>query len=180
VLDTTITDDSRPKSGRRTGVASLALRICAILLLALCCGASSGDEVHLSPRFRTVYIREMSDGLDQHLASRLSNAHVLWVVLDPASADAIITDSLDETFWTWLQRTYPPAKTAPAAESTRENPAVSTGQPVRKRGTVFLVDPRQRLVLWSTYELPKNASPAELDRSASRITGQLKAILPKK
>jgi hypothetical protein len=149
-------------------------------LLALCCAALSGNEVHLSPRFRTVYIREMSDGLDQHLASRLSNAHILWVVLDPASADAILTDSLDETFWTWLQRTYPPAKAAPTAEGTRENPVVNVGQPVRKRGTVFLVDPRQRLVLWSTYDLPKNASPAELDRSANRIAGQLKAILPKK
>jgi hypothetical protein len=30
-------------------------------------------------------------------------------------------------------------------------------------------------VLWSTYEMPKNASPAELDHAASRITNQLRS-----
>jgi len=29
-------------------------------------------------------------------------------------------------------------------------------------------------VLWSTYELPKNSSPSEMDRSATRVANQLK------
>ena len=50
----------------------------------------------------------------------------------------------------------------------------------RQRGTIFLIDPRKRVVLWSTYELPKNSSPAELDRSATRISNQLRIAFGKK
>jgi hypothetical protein len=127
----------------------------------------------------------MSNALDQHLASRLSNANVFWVVLEPKNADAVITDSLDDSFWAWMQRNYPrpgaAAAPAPAPEGTR---GLSLRRDVptagRQRGTIFLVDPRNRVVLWSTYELPRNGSPTELDHSANRITNQLKAAFAKK
>jgi len=128
----------------------------------------------------------MSNALDQHLASRLTSAHVLWVVLEPKSADAVLTDTLDDSFWSWLEKTYPPASSAGAAGAPAPSGVRAGGlrreveAGTRQRGTVFLVDPRTRLVLWSTYELPRNASPAELDRAATRITNQLKAAFGKK
>jgi hypothetical protein len=140
-----------------------------------------GDEARLSPRFRTVYLLEMSDALDQHIASRLSNTGVLWVVLDPSNADAVLTDSVNGAFWTWLQRTYPTANGKAVSDGPRESAALQgAASTSRRRGTVFLVDPRKRLVLWSTYEMPKNASPAELDHAASRITSQLRSAFGKK
>src|SRR5262249_11731487 len=127
-------------------------------------------------RFRTVYILQMSNALDQHLASRLSNIRALWVVLDPASADAVLTDSVDAAFWTWMQRTYPPGNGGLLADTARSGGLTHDVPPGgNHRGTVFLVDPRKRVVLWSAYELAKNASPTELDHAASRIANQLKA-----
>ena len=86
----------------------LPMRTAGVVFAALLSVAMFGDEAHPSPRFRTVYILEMADALDQHIASRLSSAGVLWVVLDPANADTVLTDAIDAAFWTWLQRTYPP------------------------------------------------------------------------
>jgi hypothetical protein len=150
------------------------MKISGCILAAALCVSVLGQQSRLSPsRFRSVYILEMSNSLDQHLASRISSSHVLSVVLDPASADAVLTDTLDAAFWTWMQRTYPPGISEPAEARgggpTHDNPPAG-GQ----RGTVFLVDPRRRVVLWSAYDLPKNSSPAGLDRTASRITNQLK------
>jgi hypothetical protein len=150
----------------RTHLVTLTILFCTLLF---------GDDYRLSPRFRTVYIVSMANSLDQHLASRLTSGRVLWVVLEPASADAVLTDTLDESFWNWLARNYP----APAGSATsggNRGTAFGDANPPsgRHRGTVFLVDPRTRLVLWSTYDLPKNLSPDELDRTASRISGLLK------
>ena len=118
----------------------------------------------------------MTSGLEQHLASRLTSAHVLWVVLEPASADAVLTDNIDENFWAWLARTYPPAEGAPATvRGSRYNNENASN--AKQRGTIFLVDPRRRVVLWSVYELPRNSSSAELDRSAARITNQLRTAV---
>jgi len=147
--------------------------------LILICGLAANSQPRLSPRFQTVYILSMSDSLDQHLASRLTSNHVLWVVLQAPSADAVLTDSLDEHFWSWLDQTYPaPAGSAsysPSATNRSDHPAN-----LRHRGTIFMVDPRKRVVLWSTYELPRNSSSTEMDRSAARITNQLKAAFGKK
>jgi len=154
------------------------MRASAIILIALFCGSVLGDEYHLSPRFRTVYIMSMTNSLDQHLASRLTSGRVLWVVLDPASADAVLTDNVDDTFWNWLARTYPAA----GGSGNNYNGAnrADNAQPLKHRGTIFLVDPRRRLILWSVYELPKNASPNELDHSAARVTNQLRTAFGKK
>ena len=154
------------------------MRVSFFVFLALLCGQSFAQDHRLSPRFRTTYIAPMSSGLDQHLASRLTSAHVLWIVLEPGSADAVLTDSVDESFWAWLARTYPAAQGASAGVRGSgyqgDNPALGNPSGGKNRGTVFLVDPRRRVVLWSCYELPKNSSSVELDRSAARITNQLR------
>jgi len=154
------------------------MRIHCLTSLALLCGLSAASQPHLSPRFQTVFILSMPDSLDQHLASRLTSGHVLWVVLQPASADAVLTESLAEDFWSWLDRTYPQPAGTPA---DYRNLANQSGYPptARRRGTIFLVDPRKRIVLWSTYDLPRNSSPSELDRTAGRITNQLRMAFKK-
>jgi hypothetical protein len=151
--------------------------ILLLLLFLLTPGAVA--QGNLSPRFQTVYILSMANAMDQHLASRLTSGHVLWVVLQPSSADAVLTDSLGDDFWTWLDRNYPAAGGSAAPEPSVSNVS-DYSSPARHRGTIFLVDPRKRLVLWSTYELPKDSSPASLDRSATRICTQLRMAFGKK
>ncbi len=43
----------------------------------------------------------------------------------------------------------------------------------RAKGTLFLVDPHSRLVLWSIYAQPKDGSPVELDRTAAFIANRI-------
>jgi len=50
----------------------------------------------------------------------------------------------------------------------------------RSKGTVFLVDAHKRVVLWSIYEVPKNSSSNEMDRTAARIASRLKHEIGKK
>jgi hypothetical protein len=157
------------------------MRIQLALLAAALCSLVSGDETRLSPRFQTVYIMEMANAFDQHLASRLTNAHVLWVVLDPKHADAVMTESLDDSFLSWMHTTYPPAAGS-AAASDASSAAIRKNAQVgeHRRGTVFLVDPRNKLVLWSYYESPRNSSPEEADRIATRIAADLKIAFGRK
>jgi hypothetical protein len=144
------------------------------------CALSGGDYRDLS-KVRTVYILGMSYGLDQFLANRLTNSGVLWVVLDPARADAIMTDKLDEGFWTWLNARYPLSSRAPMPESRDDLRSKNVIGPTgRIRGTVFLVDPKSRLVLWSSYDQAKKASADELDGVAMRVTKRLTNSLGEK
>jgi hypothetical protein len=57
-----------------------------------------------------------------------------------------------------------------------ENPA-SSSSVGRSRGTVFLVETKSRQVVWSTYDLPRDATSKELDRIASAIVSRLKKDL---
>lgn len=51
----------------------------------------------------------------------------------------------------------------------------------RGRGNFFVVDRNSRIVLWSVYERPRNSTPAELTKTASKVVKQLKGDLtPKK
>ena len=122
----------------------------------------------------------MANALDQYLASRLTSGRVLWVVLEPPSADAVLTDTVDDAFWSWLARTYPPAAGASTSAANRDT-ALRRDTPTNPhRGMVFLVDPRSRVVIWSAYQLPKSSAPGEMDHAALLITNQLKAAFAKK
>jgi hypothetical protein len=169
------------------------MRIQTLIPIAalLMCAPLIAVDGKLSPRFRTVYILEMTNGLDQHLSNRLTSSRVMWVVLEPASADAVLTESLDEAFWSWLARTYPrpgaAAPAAPGANATETTPAAPQGgrgpspamASFKRAGMVFLVDPRTRVVLWSAWENPKNPSAIQLGHTAERIANQLKAAFEK-
>lgn len=153
------------------------MRFDSILLPVLLCGLAAGGQSQLPSRYQTVFIRSMANALDEHLASRLTSNRVMWVVLQPWNADAVITDSLDDDFWNWLEQTYPAAAKAEHSQTGLRGYGYSSG---RHSGTIFLVDPRTRLVLWSIYELPRGSSPAELERSATRITTQLRIAFGKR
>ena len=149
-------------------------------VIALLCASLFGANAQISPRFRTVYILGMANSLDQYLASRLTSGRVLWVVLEPPSADAVLTDTLDDAFWTWLARTYPPAAGASTPAANRDTASHRDSPTSAHRGMVFLVDPRSRVVIWSAYQLPKSSAPSEMDRVATQFTNQLKAAFGKK
>jgi hypothetical protein len=156
------------------------MKIRTILLTAAFCQATlcGGDFRELS-RVHSVYIVGMSNALDQFLANRLTSSDVLSVVLDPAKSDAILTDKLDAPFWEWLSTYFPLSGKNPSRKEHSRSMNVSrTNGGVR--GTVFLIDPRSSLVLWSTYERVGSLSPNDLDQAATHITARLKLSLQKK
>jgi len=77
------------------------------------------------------------------------------VVLDPARADAILTDRLDEEFWKWSNMRYPASRTSPPTAD----------------------DPRPKL--WSAYDQARKGSPDEMDQVAARVTRRLVATVGK-
>ena len=148
---------------------------------------------------QSVYVMQMSRGMDQYLANRLTNDHIFRVVTDPKVADAILTDHIGETFEeqldTLLPSPEPVKKVAPVTPppASKDKPSIllpldpdAKLPPVRStfgasRGTVFLVDPKSHQVLWSTFDPPKASDSKEMDRTASDIVSRLKKDLnPKK
>jgi hypothetical protein len=155
------------------------MKKCLPAFAALLCTLAASGQALLSPRFKTVYILSMSNSMDEYLASRLTSSRVLWVVHQASSADTVLTDTLNENFWTWLERSYGPAGATPADAADM---GYNRGSSLLNRhsGTIFLVDPRRKVVLWSNFALPKNSSPDELDRTAARIANQLKSAFVSK
>jgi hypothetical protein len=50
----------------------------------------------------------------------------------------------------------------------------------RAKGTLFLVDAKSKEVVWSTYDVPKDATSKQMDRTATDIVSRLKRDLKKK
>jgi hypothetical protein len=50
----------------------------------------------------------------------------------------------------------------------------------RAKGTLFLVDAKSKEVVWSTYDLPKDTTSNQMDRTANDIVSRLKRDLKKK
>jgi hypothetical protein len=149
-----------------------------ILIIALLCSTLSGGEFHLQLKTRTVYIVPMANGLDRHLASRLTSSNVVWVVLDPENADAVLTDRVDEGFWTWSNARYKTAgKPSNLALNEEDRSKYARPRMGGYRGTVFLVDPRNGVILWSIYEPTPDTSPNALDQAAVRVAISLKKSL---
>jgi hypothetical protein len=170
-----------------------------LLLLPACCGTllcADLADVH------SVYVLPMAHGMEQYLANRLTNDHVFRIVTDPKLADAVLTDRIGTGLQARLDEMLPapvaekPApkegekeKDAPDKDSSTsladsmgklQNPA-NNSSVGRSRGTVFLVDTKSRQVVWSAYDLPKDSSSKELDRTASDIVSRIKKDLsPKK
>jgi hypothetical protein len=138
--------------------------------LALLCSPAQSDDYRDLKQVKTVYILGMTNGLDQFLANRLTNSGAIWVVLDPINADAILTDRLDEDFWRWLTQRYPRIS---ANSTTHKQSDLRSSAHRIPPGTVFLVDPRTRLVLWSAFESVTKPTAAALDQAAGRYTKRL-------
>jgi hypothetical protein len=120
----------------------------------------------------------MANGLDRYLASRLTSLGVVTVVLDPESAHAVLTDRVDGAFWAWSKARYKPTAGPSNGWFIDEDRLRYERPPMGSyRGTVFLVDPRNGVVLWSHYEPTAYSSPNSLDEAAERTAVNLKRSL---
>jgi len=66
--------------------------------------------------------------------------------------------------------------TSPSRKPYQELPPVQTTWG-RGRGNFFLVDRQSRSVIWSIYERPKNSTPDELTKTATKVVQRLKKDL---
>jgi len=146
----------------------------------LSCAASAQTTFRLQLKTHTVYIVPMANGMDRHLASRLTSTGTVWVLLDPAGADAVITDRVDEGFWAWSNAVFKPGHEGPVPRLTDDRLGGGGSTAAANRGTLFLVDPRNGVVLWSIYQPPANTSPNALDQAAARVATNLKKHLDAK
>ncbi len=142
----------------------------------LCTGLFAAGNPQLA-QIRTVYLLPMGSGMDQHLATRITELGIFEVVTDPKRADAIITDHVGASFEKKLEELYPPPAPDPEEEDQKTDSKNSatpvTGAFGRGKGTVFLVDRKSRGVIWSIYERPKNMSSDELHHVAGKIANHL-------
>jgi len=132
---------------------------------------------------KTVYLLPMSSGLDQYLAIQLTNGKVLQVVTDPQKADAVFTDNIGSSLEQKLHDLYPVAakKDDTDKDETKGDDFNPTMAPLsRGKGSIFLVDRKNRAVLWSMYARPKNTQADELNRLAQKIAAQFEKSLKAK
>jgi hypothetical protein len=115
----------------------------------------------------------MAGGLDQHVALRLTQDHVMQVVTDPLKADVVLTDRIGAGFEDTLAELYaPPVEKEP--EKQGDTFVAPPMRPLsRSRGAVFLVDRNTHMVLWSTFEEPKSTDPKDLYKAAQHIVERL-------
>jgi hypothetical protein len=151
------------------------------LVMALLSFTVSAGDFQLRLKTRTVYIVPMANGLNSHIASRLTISGVVRVVLEPESAEAVLTDRVDEGFWAWSTVHYKAAGKNSSVALYDDDPLsfkhMSTGP---YRGTLFLVDPRNGLIMWSMYEPTPNTTSNALDLAATHIAASLKkSLIPK-
>lgn len=117
---------------------------------------------------RSVYIFPMAGGLDQYLAQWLTRDHVMQVVTDAKLADTVLTDRLGDAFEQKL------AEIHPKDDKKTDTATPNVFRAGRARGTVFLVDPKSRRVIWSDYErVPGSNSNDSLNRQAERIAKKM-------
>jgi hypothetical protein len=169
------------------------MKLLLLFLGGLACAAEL-STVH------KVYLLPMQHGMDQYLANRLVSEHIFEVVTDPKLADAVFTERLGEGFQAQLEDLTAPKNPEPATPSAAKpagdssstlsmftdtankvsSPALNSAFG-RAQGTLFLVDSKSKLVVWSIYDPPKGTGSRELDRTAGSIVGRLKKDLnPKK
>lgn len=179
---------------------------CALAVFAAAAFAAVNPQLH---QVKRVYILSMGSGMDQYLANELTQSGIFQVVTDPKQADAIVTDNIGQGFEDKLKVLYPPPPTpeapkpgkAAADSETLDVGDNSEAPPAKKsaldgvdfsgahfgngsfsrgKGNFFVVDRSSRVVLWSIYERPKNSSPGELTKTASRVVKHLRDDLTEK
>ncbi|MFN3322846.1 MAG: hypothetical protein ACK5AZ_05070 [Bryobacteraceae bacterium] len=160
-------------------------RLCLLLCL-LASPAAAQDHAELAA-IESVYFVKMTSGFDQYLANHFTQQGIFRVVTDPALADAIITDHLGENFEQRLKELYPePEPEKPASKEDDEDddeakspnewwknaPRISSWG--RGKGNVFLVDRRNKRVVWSIYAKPKSSRADDLNKTARSVTSALR------
>lgn len=162
------------------------MRVVFLLIWAVAALAQQAAPVTLTS-VRTVYVLPMTSGLDQYLANHLTRTGLFEVVVDPALADVVVTGQLGTGFEDKLKELYPPpAVEAEAGEDEKAEDSRDADQREyqtfqrgsgfsRGRGNVFLVDPRARRVLWSTWLPPKSGMARDLDRAARSVVKRLES-----
>lgn len=159
-----------------------------LLLVALSLAAGQTPEAQTPagadlPRVRNVYLLPMPNGLEQFVANHLVKRGVLSVVADPKQADAVFTDTVGMGFQQRMEELYPVPKTVNSEEDEKQDNGrkpnsrlnvVEAGQArpgglSRGKGTIFLVDRKTSVILWSAYVRPKSSSPQDLDAAAKKI-----------
>lgn len=137
--------------------------------LLLACVAGQAQDLS---GYKSVYILPMSNGLDQFLAIKLTSARAMQVVADPQKADAVFTDHIGAQFEDRLDELYgQKPKTDDKDNLTGATPRISSGS--HGKGTIFLVDRRTRVIVWSVYVKPRNTSQDEMNHVAERIAEKL-------
>jgi hypothetical protein len=106
--------------------------------------------------------------------------HIFEVVSDPKLADVVFTDQIGAEFLYKIDHIHPPPAPAPATTSgsasnvtANTDTAPRTTSFTRGRGTIFLVDPKTKQVVWSAYQKPKNSSSDELNKVAKKVVKEL-------
>ncbi len=152
---------------------------------------------------KTVYVFPMTHGMDQYVANRLTEGHVLQVVSDPKLADAVFTDQLGAAFEYRLAHINPPVDAPKQVKSDKDkNDTTSTDKTDKEagdvaksrtneepprvssfgrgKGTYFLVDAKSKRVLWSAFEKPGSVTPPHLKKTAGKLASKLQDDLSAK
>jgi hypothetical protein len=146
---------------------------------------------------KKVYMFPMRGNLDQYLANRLVPSKTFQVVVDPSQAEAVFTDQLGEGFEARLEQLRnASASGCPCRATESDRVSADTKQETenqsqqgtrmrfsgssRGNSTVFLVDIKSGVVLWSAYEKAGGSSPGFLDKAAARLVRRLQRDLKRK
>lgn len=178
------------------------LRLAALTLFALSVFAQE-TAPHVSPavprpidlpQVKTVYVVTMSFGFDHFLANQIGNSGLFQVVTDPALADAVLVEGLGPETERRLKELYPVAEVEPPPADESKEQEGKTGESgislkpdltVRKstfssgKGNIFLVDPRAKAVIWSTFIRRRNSLADELNRAAGSVADRLRDTVQK-
>ena len=169
----------------------MVLRSVLLGVVSMCAFGAANPEL---PNVKTVYMMQMTNGLDQYLANQLTKRGVFEVVTDPDIADAVFTDRIGTAFeqkWAELYPPPPPPKEVEEEKDTKENkesakngktmdtientvaPAVHMSSFGKGRGNVFLVSRKTRAIVWSHYAIPKDGRSKSMNSLADKVINQL-------
>jgi hypothetical protein len=125
----------------------------AAVFLLLAFGALGAQPGAPLSAVRRVYFFPMTNGLDQYLANRITNAGTFEVVTDPKKADAVFTDRLGVAFEDRMNDLFPlaapaaptvaaVAATTPAATAAPAAPASPAAPPAPASGGATQAEPQ--------------------------------------
>jgi hypothetical protein len=99
----------------------------------------------------------------------------------PAATPAAPAPAEKQTKSPKPESTLPPEAQALLGDTVNKLASPATNSNFgRAKGIVFLVDAKSRLVIWSSYDPPKDSTSKELDRAASDVVNRIKRDLKKK